>query len=72
MTAAEFEHLTATEAECLLTQRLRSFLDAGAGPSGALILAAQVEVTEEAAVALLRQGCSPDLTLRLLFRAEAA
>jgi hypothetical protein len=72
VTAAEFEHLTASEAEGLLMQRLRSFLDAGASPSGALVLAAQVEVTEEAAVALLRQGCSPDLTLRMLFRAEAA
>jgi hypothetical protein len=72
VTAAEFEHLSATEAECLLSQRLRSFIEAGAGPTGALILAAQVEVTEEAAVALLRQGCSPELTLRLLFRAEAA
>ncbi|TML34203.1 MAG: hypothetical protein E6G24_05325 [Actinobacteria bacterium] len=70
MTAAEFEHLTATEAESLLTQRLRSFLEAGAAPGGALVLAAQVQVTEEAAVALLRQGCSPDLTLRLLFRAS--
>jgi hypothetical protein len=70
MTAAEFEYLSATEAECLLTKRLRSFIEAGAGPSGALILAAQVEVTEEAVVALLRQGCSPDLTLRLLFRAS--
>jgi hypothetical protein len=70
MTAAEFEHLTATEAESLLTNRLRSFLDAGAAPGGALVLAAQVQVTEEAAVALLRQGCSPDLTLRLLFRAS--
>ncbi|HEY6151050.1 MAG TPA: hypothetical protein VIW19_11075 [Gaiellaceae bacterium] len=72
MTAAEFEHLSANEAETLLTQRLRAFLDAGAHPCGALVLAAQVEVTEEAAVALLQQGCSPDLTLRLLFRAEAA
>jgi hypothetical protein len=70
MTAAEFEHLTATEAESLLTNRLRSFLDAGAAPGGALVLAAQVQVTEEAAVALLHQGCSPDLTLRLLFRAS--
>ena len=70
MTAAEFEHLTATEAESLLTQRLRSFLEAGAAPGGALVLAAQVQVTEEAAVALLRQGCSPDLTFRLLFRAS--
>jgi hypothetical protein len=72
VTAAEFEHLTAHEAECLLIQRLHAFLDAGASPGGALVLAAQVEVTEEAAVALLRQGCSPDLTLRLLFRATAA
>jgi hypothetical protein len=72
VTAAEFEHLTASEAESLLTHRLRAFLAAGAGPSGALILAAQVEVTEDAAVALLRQGCSPDLTFRLLFSAEAA
>src|SRR5438105_4189092 len=39
-------------------------------PGGALVLSAQVQVTEEAAVALLRQGCSPDLTLRLLFRAS--
>lgn len=69
MTAAEFENLTANEAETLLTQRLRSFLDAGAHPCGALVLAAQVEVTEEAVVALLKQGCSPDLTLRLLVRA---
>jgi hypothetical protein len=30
--------------ECLLRQRLRRFLEAGADPGGALLLAAQIEV----------------------------
>jgi hypothetical protein len=67
VTAAEFEHLTANQAECLLRRRLRLFLDAGAAPGGALLLAAQVEVPEDEAVHLLRQGLSADLTLRLLY-----
>ena len=67
MTAAEFEHLTATEAECLLRGRLRLFLAEGAAPSGALLLAAHVEVADDAAVQLLRQGLSADLTFRLLY-----
>ena len=67
MTAAEFERLTAAEAECLLRRRLRMFLAAGAAPCGALLLAAQVEVPETAAVELLRQGLSADLALRLLY-----
>jgi hypothetical protein len=66
VTAAEFEQLTAPEAECLLRGRLRSFLDAGAAPCEALLLAAQVEVAEDAALQLLQQGLSADLTLRLL------
>jgi hypothetical protein len=66
VTAAEFEQLTALEAECLLRGRLRSFLDAGAAPCEALLLAAQVEVAEEAALQLLQQGLSADLALRLL------
>ena len=66
MTAAEFEQLTAPEAECLLRARLRSFLDAGAAPCEALLLAAQVEVAEGAALQLLQQGLSADLALRLL------
>lgn len=69
VTAAEFELLTTDEAECLLRRRLRLFLDAGASPCGALVLAAQVEVPEEEAVQLLRQGLSVDLTLRLLYAA---
>ena len=66
MTAAEFEQLTAPEAEGLLRGRLRSFLDAGAAPCEALLLAAQVEVAEGAALQLLQQGLSADLALRLL------
>ena len=56
MTAAEFELLADAEAECLLRRRLRTFLAAGADPCEALILAAQVEVSEDAVVELLRQG----------------
>lgn len=70
MTAAQFEQLTASEVESLLRRRLNLFLDAGAAPCAALVLAAQVEVPEEAAVELLRQGFSVDLTLRLLYSAE--
>ena len=66
MTAAEFEQLTAPEAEGLLRGRLGSFLDAGAAPCEALLLAAQVEVAEDAALQLLQQGLSANLTLRLL------
>lgn len=69
MTAAEFELLTTDEAECLLRRRLHLFLDAGAPPCAALVLAAQVEVPEEVAVELLEQGFSVDLTLRLLYAA---
>ena len=67
MTAAEFEQLTASEAECLLRGRLRLFLDAGAAPCDGLLLAAQVEIAEAAAVQLLQQGLSADLALRLLY-----
>jgi hypothetical protein len=67
VTAAEFERLTADEVECLLLCRLRVFLAAGAAPCGALLLAAQVEVPQDAAVELLRRGLSADLTLRLLY-----
>jgi hypothetical protein len=67
VTAAEFERLTVTEAECLLRRRLHLFIDAGAAPCAALVLAAQVEVPEQAAVQLLEQGVSVDLTLQLLY-----
>ena len=70
MTAAQFEQLTASEVECLLRRRLNLFLDAGAAPCAALVLAAQVEVPEKAAVELLEQGFSVDLTLRLLYTVE--
>ena len=67
VTAAEFERLTADEVECLLLYRLRLFLRAGAAPCGALLLASQIEVAEDAAVQLLEKGLSADLTLRLLY-----
>ena len=67
MTAAQFEQLTASEVEYLLRRRLNLFLDAGAAPCAALVLAAQVEVPEDAAVELLEQGFSVDLTVRLLY-----
>ena len=66
MTAAQFEQLTAEEAEGLLRWRLQRFLDAGAEPSGAVILAAQVDIGLEPAIELLAQGCSAELALRIL------
>jgi hypothetical protein len=69
MSAAEFERLTASEAEGLLRQRLRVFIAAGAEPCEALQLAAQVEIDETSAVQLVREAFSADLTLRLLHTA---
>jgi hypothetical protein len=66
VTAAEFEKLNAAEAECLLRRRMMAFAEAGADPCGALLLAAQIQMGEAAAVQLLQQGLSADLTLRLL------
>jgi hypothetical protein len=66
MTAAQFEQLTPAEAEGLLRFRLRRFLDAGADPSGALLLAAQVDIGLEPALELLSQGCPAILALRIL------
>ena len=71
MTAAEFERLTATDVECLLRRRLNLFVDAGAPPCAALLLAAQVEISEEEAVRFLEFGFSVDLTLRLLYERAA-
>ncbi|HYX88388.1 MAG TPA: hypothetical protein VE753_03375 [Gaiellaceae bacterium] len=66
MTAAQFEELTPNEAEDLLRWRLRRLLDAGAEPTGALLLAAQVDIGLEPALELLAQGCSAELALRIL------
>jgi hypothetical protein len=71
MTAAEFERLTAAEAECLLRRRLNLFVNAGATPCAALVLAAQVEIPEQDAVRFLACGLSVDLTLRLLYQSAA-
>jgi hypothetical protein len=69
VTAAEFEELTAAQAECLLRQRLLAFVAAGAEPCEALLLAAQIEIDDKAVVELLKEGFSADLTLRLLYAA---
>lgn len=69
MTAADFEQLTAAEAECLLRERLGLFVAAGADPCEALLLAAQIEIDGNAVVELLKEGFSADLTLRLLHAA---
>ena len=66
MTAAQFEQLTSAEAENLLRYRLQRFLEAGADPTGALLLAAQVDIGVGAAIDLLAQGCTAELTLRIL------
>jgi hypothetical protein len=66
MTAAQFEELTTHEVECVLRHRLTLFLDAGATPCEALVLAAQVEVEVRSVVQLLEQGLTADLALRLL------
>ena len=72
MTAAEFEQLTATETECMLRRRFRLFLGAGATPSGALLLAAQIEIEEQAAVKLLRAGFSTDESFLRLYLSSSA
>ena len=69
MTAAEFEELTAAQAERLLRRRLRVFVAAGAEPCEALLLAAQIELDDKVVVELLKEGFSADLTLRLLYTA---
>lgn len=71
MTAAEFERLSAADVECLLSRRLNRFVDAGATPCAALLLAAQVEISEDEAVRFLESGISADVTLRLLYESAA-
>jgi hypothetical protein len=67
VTAAEFELLSADEVECLLRRRFHSFVEAGAAPCAALVLAARVEVPEQEAAEFLQQGFSLDLTIRMLY-----
>jgi hypothetical protein len=50
---------------------LNLFVNAGATPCAALVLAAQVEISEEEAVQFLEFGFSVDLTLRLLYEPAA-
>jgi hypothetical protein len=50
---------------------LTLFVNAGATPCAALVLASQVEIPEEEAVRFLESGFSVDLTLRLLYEPAA-
>jgi hypothetical protein len=71
LTAAEFEELDDAEVDRLLRRRLNRFVNAGAAPCAALVLAAQVEIPEEEAVRFLEFGFSVDTTLRLLYEPAA-
>ena len=71
MTAAEYERLSTVDVECLLRRRLTLFVNAGATPCAALLLAAQVEISEDEAVRFLEAGISVDVTLRLLHEPAA-
>jgi len=66
MTAAQFELLDQTEAECVIRWRLLSLGDVGYGFDDALALAVQPEVDLHLAADLLRRGCPPETALRIL------
>lgn len=55
MTAAEFELLTAEEAETILAERYARLTAAGYSPTSALIAAARVEIDIELAEQLIRE-----------------
>ena len=55
MTAAEFELLTAEEAETILVERYARLTAAGYSPTSALIAAARVEIDIELAEQLIRE-----------------
>jgi hypothetical protein len=68
MPAAEVERAAVVEeAETAPRRCLRLFLRAGATLSWVCVLAAEVEVDEETAIQLFREGFSAQLTLRLLY-----
>jgi hypothetical protein len=55
-----------TEAERVLTWRLRELMRAGYDRAAAWEIAARSDVDLHRAVQLARGGCSPDLALRIL------
>jgi hypothetical protein len=66
VTAAEFEHFTAREAEAVLADRYIRLVDCGYSPTTALVTAAHVEVDVELAGQLICEG-APERSLCVLF-----
>lgn len=66
MTAAQFEHLDAPEAEEVLRSRFEILVTGGYDPGSALLLASHVEIDCTAAVGLLERGCPPETALRIV------
>lgn len=58
MTAAEFELVTASQAEAILVDRYRFLVECGYPPTSALVTAAHVEVDVELARQLVCEGPS--------------
>jgi hypothetical protein len=66
MTAAEFEVLSASEAERIIAWRFRELSNAGYDVDDALYLATHTEIDLHLAADLLRRGCPPKTALRIL------
>jgi hypothetical protein len=66
VTAAEFEHFTAREAEAVLADRYLRLVDYGYSPTTALVTAAHVEVDVELARQLICEG-APETSVCVLF-----
>jgi len=66
VTAAEFEHLTARQAEAILAERFLRLVDYGYSPTSALVTAAHVEVDVELARQLICEG-APKASVCVLF-----
>jgi hypothetical protein len=60
VTAAEFEHFTAREAEAILADRYIRLVECGYSPTTALVTAAHIEVDVELAGRLICEGAPED------------
>lgn len=66
MTAAEFEELSADEAEAILAERYVRLTAAGYGPTSALLTATRVDIDLELAEQLVREK-QPGFSLCTIF-----
>jgi len=68
MTAAEFELLTAAQAEAILVERYRRLIEAGYPPESALLTASVVQIDLALAERLLSEAKpKPDFSLCTIF-----